>query len=177
MNVCLNSTRAFHDQDSHLPSSDPRLFDVVRGMRVPLDSIPPSGRVSDRDRYCSFKDTPTLGYKGRGDYASGWHYYVTRNQSLPFNPVIFGEGSQGQFQQFVDPMDATKTEMRVGPRDQVHGDQYGLNDMQDQATHRFYLQSRLQSRLDERKFGPLFVQQELKKGVGGQLKTVHSLAN
>lgn len=165
MNVCLNRRvvdpryMTGHDVvqknviDSHLPVNDARLIDSPRGMQITYDSPPLSGYVPPSSRYCDSVDTPTLGYKSREENASSWRYYLSENQSEPFNPTVYGRSYVAAVQDYLDPMSAQKTEMSLARAT----DTTGLNDVSDGQLHRLAIMSRLQSRMDEQKFGTKFV--------------------
>ena len=151
----VRSTRGFSQTrpiDAYIPTTDPRLIDVTRGLHLSLDSPPMSGFVSDRVRYCDSKDTPKLGWNSREDNHSSWQYYLTENQSKPFNPVIYGENYKATLSEFQDPMGSQKTEYILTKRRD-----FPLNDIQDEQLSRLTFQSKLQSKMDEQKFGPKLV--------------------
>jgi len=139
--------------DKYLPEMDPRLMDSPRGMHVPLDAAPISGYIPESERYCNIPSTPGLGYKSRETNASSWLYYLTENQSKPYNPIVYGPYN-AQLQDFQDPMGGQKTEMMLK---MAAGAGLAFNDLQDEQAHRTEIMSRLQSKMDEQKFGPKYV--------------------
>jgi len=138
--------------DPYLPSTDPRLIDVNRSMYLTLDSIPLSGFVSEELRYLDSKDTPQLGWTSREKNHSSWQYYLTEDQSKPFNPIIYGNNYKATLSEFQDPMGCQKTEYILQkPKEFI------FNDLQDEQNTRLNLQSKIQSKMDEQKFGPKFI--------------------
>lgn len=142
--------------DVYLPETDARLFDSPRAIALYLDTPPYSGYIPEKDRYCHIPNTPRLGYKSREENASSWQYYISENQSKPFNPSVYGNDYVATLQDFQDPMSSQKTEMHLNPIKSCKNN-FGLNDVQDSQLHRLDIMSKLQSKMDEQKFGPKYV--------------------